>query len=237
LDFGALERLVSDQTKMIVVNFPHNPTGYLPSPDEFQSLIDLCARHGIWLFCDEMYRGLEFGEASMLPSAADLYERAIILTGLSKTHGLPGLRAGWLLIRDEPTRQALLNWKFYTTICPAAPTEFLALAALSVGESIVDRNKALIRENIALAGPFFERWSELFTWRPPQAGSVALVGLSAPSATEYCHNLAQSPGVLLLPGAFMGDEDRTVRFGFGRAAFPVALTHYATYLEELEAAS
>lgn len=231
LDFAALERLVTKQTKLVVVNFPHNPTGFLPTPDEMKSLVDLCARHEIWLFCDEMYRGLEFGEASILPSAVDLYERAIVLTGLSKTHGLPGLRAGWLLIRDESTRQALLNWKFYTTICPAAPTEFLALAALTAGETIVARNKALIRDNIALAESFFQRWPELFTWRRPLAGSVAFVGLDMPSATAYCHDLAQKAGVLLLPGACMGYEDRYVRFGFGRQGFAAALAHYETHLE------
>jgi aspartate/methionine/tyrosine aminotransferase len=230
LDFEALEHLVSHRTKLIVVNFPHNPTGHLPMPDEFQALIDLCAQHGIWLFCDEMYRGLEFGDRGTLPSAADRYERAVILAGLSKTHGLPGLRAGWLLVRDEPTRRALLNWKFYTTICPAAPTEFLALAALTAGETIVARNKALIHDNIALAEPFFQRWADLFTWRRPQAGSVALVGLNAPSAIDYCHQLAQTAGVLLLPGAFMGCEDRYVRFGFGRKAFAGALAHYETHL-------
>jgi len=231
LDFEALERLVTEQAKLVVVNFPQNPTGYLPTRDELEALVDLCARRGIWLFCDEMYRGLEFGEASTLPSAADLYERAIVLAGLSKTHGLPGLRAGWLLIRDEPIRQALLNWKFYTTICPAGPTEFLALVALVAGEAIVARNKSLIRDNLALAEPFFQRWSELFTWRRPQAGSVAFAGLDVPSATDYCHNLAQTAGVLLLPGSCMGYEDRYVRFGFGRKGFGTALAHYEAYLE------
>ena len=230
LDLEALGQMVSERTKLVVVNFPHNPTGYLPAPAEFQALIDLCARHGTWLFCDEMYRGLEFGTMERLPSAVDLYERAIVLSGLSKTHGLPGLRAGWLLVRDAPTRQALLNWKYYTTICPAAPTELLSMAALATGERILERNKALIRQNIALVEPFFERWSDRFAWRRPRAGSVALVWLDVPSATDYCHNLAQTAGVLLLPGAFMGYEDRYVRFGFGRAGFPVALERYEAHL-------
>ncbi|UCG24024.1 MAG: pyridoxal phosphate-dependent aminotransferase [Chloroflexota bacterium] len=234
LDLEALAQMVSERTKLVVVNFPNNPTGHLPTPAEFQSLIDLCARHGTWLFCDEMYRGLEFGVMERLTSAADLYERAIVLSGLSKTHGLPGLRAGWLLVRDEPIRQALLNWKYYTTICPAAPTELLSIAALAAGERIMDRNKALIRQNIALVEPFFERWSDRFTWRRPRAGSVALVGLEAPSATEYCHNLAQTAGVLLLPGTFMGYEDRYVRFGFGRAGFAAALERYEAELEGTE---
>lgn len=230
LDLEALEQMVSERTKLVVVNFPHNPTGYQPTPAEFQALIDLCARHGTWLFCDEIYRGLEFGAMARLVSAADLYERAIVLAGLSKTHGLPGLRAGWLLVRHELVRQALLNWKYYTTICPAAPTELLSMAALAAGERIMDRNRALIRQNIALAEPFFERWPDLFSWRRPRAGSVALVGLDAPSATDYCHELARTAGVLLLPGAFMGYEDRYVRFGFGRVGFPAALERYEAEL-------
>lgn len=225
-----LERLVRPETRLVVVNFPHNPTGALPDVAEFQTILEIAQRHGAWLFCDEMYRGLEYAGRQMLPSAADLSPRAIVLAGLSKVHGLPGLRTGWLVIQDEALRDALVNWKHYTSICSPAPSEFLALAALRAQEKLVARNRAIVESNLAEATSFFGRWPELFTWRPPQAGSVALVGLNQPSATAYCQELARDAGVLLLPSSCMGYGDGHVRFGLGRTDFKQNLAIYEAYL-------
>jgi aspartate/methionine/tyrosine aminotransferase len=219
IDLSRLEALVTDETRLIVVNFPHNPTGFLPTPEEFQAIIEIARRRGTWLFCDEMYRGLEGNGRSPLPSAVTQYERAIILSGLSKAHGLPGLRSGWLIVRDEAVRRELINWKFYTTICSAAPSEFLAQAALQVHEQLTARSRKIIHDNLQTADAFFERWPDLFVWRRPAAGSVALVGLNAPSAEAYCQALARDAGVLLLPSTRLGYGDGHVRMGFGRLNF------------------
>lgn len=231
LDPDELERLMRDETRLVIVNFPHNPTGYLPDAAEFDALLDIVRRRGAWLLCDEMYRGLERDPADRLPSAADRYERAIVLAGLSKTHGLPGLRAGWLVIRDPAVRAALINWKHYTTICAAAPSEMLATVALGAREALAARNREIIAGNLSAAEAFYGRHSELFDWRAPRGGSVALVGLRVPSATEYCHALAEEAGVLLLPGPCLGADDHSVRFGFGRLGFAGALAAYEHYLE------
>ena len=230
LDFDELESLISPQTRIIVVNFPHNPTGYVPSESDFDRLIGLARRYDLWLFCDEIYRGLEFGPT--IPSAADLYEKAIVLSGLSKTYGLPGLRAGWVVIRNAKLRDELINWKHYTTICPAAPTEFLARKALLVKDKLAARSKAIIQQNLNLCEAFFNRFQDQFIWRRPQAGSVAFVELNLSqigfdSATSYCHHLAQNHGMVLLPGKCLGFEDNFVRFGLGRSNFEVALKSFA----------
>ena len=234
LDLDELDRLLTPDTRLVVVNFPHNPTGYLPGAAEFATLIDRVRRSGAWLLCDEMYRGLEREPADRLPSAADLYERAIVLSGLSKAHGLPGLRAGWLIVRDPTLREALINWKHYTTICAAAPSEALAAVALRAGEALMARSRATIAANLTLAEGFIARRQSLFAWRPPRAGSVALVGLNAPSATAYCHALARDAGVLLLPGPCLGANDHSVRFGFGRVGFGAALAAYDLFLDGSE---
>jgi len=230
LDMGELERLVTPATRLVVANFPHNPTGYLPDAAEFDDLLDIVRRCGAWLLCDEMYRGLEREGVRRLPTAADRYDRAIVLSGLSKTYGLPGLRTGWLVVRDPDVRAAIINWKHYTTICAAAPSEALATAALGIHESLAERNRQIIAGNLATAEGFFARRPEMFEWRPPRAGSVALVGLNVPSATAYCHALARQAGVLLLPGTCLGADDQSVRFGFGRVGFSAALAAYERYL-------
>ncbi|MBK8988481.1 MAG: aminotransferase class I/II-fold pyridoxal phosphate-dependent enzyme [Chloroflexi bacterium] len=230
LNLNRLEHLVTDQTRLLIVNFPHNPTGFLPTLEELQAIITIARRHGAWLFCDEMYRGLELPGQETLPSAATLYERAIVLAGLSKTHGLPGLRSGWLLIQDADLRERLINWKHYTTICPPGPSEFLAQTALRVHQRLVAGNQAIIAGNLAVAEAFFGRWPQMFDWRPPLAGSVALVGLNAPSATAYCHQLAAEAGILLLPSSCLGYGDGHVRLGLGRRDFAANLALYEQHL-------
>lgn len=231
LDLEELDRLITPATRLVVVNFPHNPTGYLPDAAEFDALIDIVRRRGAWLFCDEMYRGLERDPETRPPSAADRYDRAIVLSGLSKTYGLPGLRTGWLVVRDPELRAKIINWKHYTTICAAAPSEALATVALGIHETLAERNRQIVAGNLATAEAFFSRWPGTFEWRPPHAGSVALVGLNASSATAYCHALARDAGVLLLPGPCLGADDHSVRFGFGRLGFSDALSAYETHLK------
>jgi aspartate/methionine/tyrosine aminotransferase len=230
MNLAALESLLTSRTRLVVANFPHNPTGILPAHDEWRSLVDLVARAGAWLFSDEMYRGLELDAPARLASGCDLYERAITLCGLSKTYGLPGLRTGWLALQDTTLRDRILGWKDYTTICASAPSEALAQIALSAGETLAARNVQIIRDNLALAEAFFARWPGTFRWNRPQAGSVALVGLRSGSAHAFCQRLLAEQGVLLLPSGGLGFGDGHLRFGFGRRSFPEALTQLDRYL-------
>ncbi|HHY58483.1 MAG TPA: pyridoxal phosphate-dependent aminotransferase [Chloroflexi bacterium] len=230
LDFDALHRLITPRTKLLVVNFPHNPTGYLPTPAQMHALTALVEQHGLLLFCDEMYFGLVHGDTPAIASAADLTPRAVVLSGLSKTYGLPGLRTGWLVVKDADLRANLINWKFYTTICPPAPSEFLALAAWRVREQLRSRNLTRIATNLQLAEDFFARWPELFQWRRPLAGSTALVGMNVPSVRDYATHLAENAGVLVLPAANLGAEDHYLRMGFGRAGFDAALAAFEAHL-------
>ena len=115
---------------MLIINFPHNPTGYLPSRADFERIVELAQRRNLILFSDEIYRFTEHDETLRLPSACELYERAIVLGGLSKCFGLPGLRVGWLITQDAGLSHELQEMKSYTTICGSAPSEILALIAL-----------------------------------------------------------------------------------------------------------
>jgi aspartate/methionine/tyrosine aminotransferase len=231
LDSGALEKLVTARTKLVIVNFPHNPTGCLPADDEWRRIIEIVRGAGAWLFSDEMYRGLEYDRAARLPSGCDLYERAISLGGLSKTYGLPGLRAGWLALQDEALREGILGWKDYTTICSSAPSEALTEIALGAGEQLAERSLGIIRRNLGLADAFFARWRSKFRWNRPQAGSVALVGLRGESAQGFSDRLVAESGVLLLPSTGLGFGDGHVRFGLGRLSFAEGLDQLEKYLE------
>jgi len=181
-----------------------NPTGYLPSVTMQQELAQLVEERDLWLFYDEMYFGLVHSGTPPIPSMADVTKKAIVLSGLSKTYGLPGLRTGWLVVQDEAVRDHFMNWKFYTSICPPAPSEFLAVAAMRVWETLRDKNIAQVEQNLTLAESFFARWPDHFTWRRPMAGSTALVGYNVPSVTAVSEQLAQEAGVLIHPGTTLG---------------------------------
>jgi aspartate/methionine/tyrosine aminotransferase len=232
LDFEELRGLISPSTRMLVVNFPHNPTGYLPTQQQLEGLVALAESQDLVLFCDEMYYGLVNAGTAAIPSAVELTQRALVLSGLSKTYGLPGLRTGWLVVRDERLREELVNWKFYTSICPPAPSEHLAIAAWRVRDQLRERSLRQIEHNLALVEDFFKRWPDLFTWRMPLAGSVALVGMNVASVSALAARLAEEAGVLILPGVNLGSDDRHMRMGFGRAGFGEALEVFEAYLRE-----
>jgi aspartate/methionine/tyrosine aminotransferase len=231
LDLDGLRGLLTSKTRLLVVNFPHNPTGYLPTPEWQQQLARIVEEHNLWLFSDEMYAGLVHPGTQTIPSAADIVRKSMVLSGLSKTHGLPGLRCGWLIIKDVALRENLINWKFYTSICAPGPSEFLAIKALSVWETLRDRSMSQIQHNLALAEAFFARWPDLFAWRKPQAGSTALVGYDVPSVEAVAKSLAEREGILIQPAGIIGGDDHHMRIGLGRAAFGEALARFEDWLK------
>lgn len=233
LNIDCLKDKLSPRTKMLVVNFPHNPTGYLPTQSQFDELVELVEKHQLVLFCDEMYFGLVHSGTPAVKSAVELSKRAVVLSGLSKTYGLPGLRTGWLIIQDNELRENIVNWKYYTSICPPAPSEFLSLAAWKVREPLRERNILQIEKNLQMADAFFQRWPELFKWRRPMAGSTALVGMNVDSVTGFATQLANEAGVLIHPAQTLGYDDQHMRMGFGRAAFYEALEKFEAYLASI----
>lgn len=219
-DLDDLAQLLRDvRPTLVIVNFPHNPTGAHLTHDEQLQLAELVASAGARLFFDEMYRGLELGGATpgrRLPSAALLGPSVVSLGGLSKAHGLPGLRCGWLVCEDPEVRERVASWRNYTTICSPAPTEVLAHAALRCEGALLSRSTELVRQNILLADEFFAFHTDAFTWRRPIAGSVALVETRWPEVTPVCRRWAEQAGVVLLPGEFLGAAPNCIRIGLGR---------------------
>ncbi len=130
LDLGFLASTLTPRTKVVVVNFPHNPTGFLPTSAFLRELSQLSDQHGFIIFSDEVYRGLELDPSDRLPAFADVNDRAVSLGVMSKAYGLAGLRIGWIATHDERLFRELAAFKDYTTICNSAPSEFLATIAL-----------------------------------------------------------------------------------------------------------
>lgn len=232
LDVDALERAVRPRTRAIVINVPHSPTGWLPSASTLDAIVAVARKHGLLLFSDEVYRGLEYDEADRLPAVADLYERGVSLGVMSKSYGLAGLRIGWLVVRDRELAQRVAQIKDYTTICSSAPSECLATIALAHHRAITRRNVGIIRENLAALRAFLDERPTQFNWMPPRAGPVAFVEPAHVDNIErYCDDVLERAGVLLLPGTVFDESSRAVRVGFGRRSFPEALGRFREFAD------
>jgi len=231
-DLAALRAAVTPRTRLIVVNFPHNPTGYLPSRADFDEIVAIARAAGAYLFSDEMYRFLELESTDRLPSACEVYEKAVTLSGLSKSFGLPGLRVGWLATRDAELQRAFAEFKDFTTICGSAPSEILALIGLRNRERLIGRNLDIVKRNIATAESFFAERGGLMAWNRPRAGSIGLARLRWPSgALDFCERLMADEGVMLLPSSVFDFGDEHVRLGLGRSNFADGLGRLAGWLD------
>ncbi|WP_369926788.1 aminotransferase class I/II-fold pyridoxal phosphate-dependent enzyme [Xanthomonas sp. NCPPB 2632] len=236
LDIDAVAAAIQPNTRLVSINFPHNPTGKILERERFDALVALCRRHGIWLFSDEVYRGLGASGSVHLPHVADVYERGISLGVMSKAYGLPGLRIGWIACADRSLLQRMERYKHYTSICNAGPSEHLALIALKAANVILERQRGLLDANLALLDTFFATWRDRFTWYRPDGGCIAYpryLGLEGVDA--FAESLVEETGVLLLPATHYRSTltptptDR-FRIGFGRADLAEGLDVLSGYM-------
>ncbi len=231
LDLDRLERSLTDRTRLLVLNFPHNPTGYLPTRDDVDAVVEIARKHDLYIFCDEMYRLLEYDPAQRLPPICDRYEKGISLSGLSKAFALPGLRLGWLAMQGQALLTPWLTYKDYTTICNSAPSEVLGLIALRAREAIIDRNLALIRQNLIVAEQFFSGYRNHFAWIRPQGGSIAFPRwLGDTSVEQFCQDVLAQQNVMIVPGSIFDYPGDHFRVGLGRQNLAEALQRVDDYL-------
>jgi aspartate/methionine/tyrosine aminotransferase len=214
-DLDEMRRLVTPRTKLIVLTNPNNPTGSVLTPEVMKGIVDLAAGVGAWILADEVYQGAELSGVTT-PSFWGTWEKTLVVNGLSKAYGLPGLRVGWIIGPEAVVKR---TWPYhdYTTISPSALSDRLATLALAPGtrERILARTRGILNANF----PVLEKWLKdhdgLFTFRPPQAGAIcfARYGFKA-NSTEFVECLIREKSVLVVPGDHF-ETDGYLRFGYG----------------------
>ena len=233
LDLADLSLMVQPNTKAIILNTPHNPTGFLMSRADFESVYRFADENDLLLFSDEVYRESEYDPADRLPAACDLGDHAVSLGVTSKTYGLAGLRIGWIATKNRELYQNMASAKDYTTICNSAPSEFLAEVALRNRQKLIDRNLGIIQHNLAVMDGFFQRHAELFSWVRPHAGSMAFPHYLGGDVESFCDDLVRKAGVLLLPGTMYDDRLNHFRLGLGRRNLPEAVIRLEEFLKKV----
>lgn len=230
-----LEDLLKLNTKLIILNFPHNPTGSYLTLGQLEEIIAIAERKSLHIFSDEMYHKLVHGATKELPPISDLYARGISLWGTSKTFGLAGLRTGWLVSQDTKFLQSVIKYKDYLSICSSAPSEVLSMMALNNIDKYLQPNLNKIQKNIILFKSFAENHKSIASFVPPQAGSTAFVKLDIEEpALKFSNDLVLQTGIMTVPAVMFEYPDKYIRVGFGRESFAEVLNLLSPYLLERE---
>ena len=236
LDVDRVAAAIKPNTRLLTMNFPHNPTGAVLSQDRYDALIALCRAHGIYILHDEIFNRLGPTGARHLPFVADVYERGLSLGVMSKSYGLPGLRIGWIACADTEVLSKMERLKHYLSICNSGPSERLALIALKARDQLLARNCAIVDENIPKWDAFFARHPELFEWSPPQASCMAYPRYKGSEGVDaFAKGLVEEGGVLVLPSSIYRSDLGEVpndrfRIGLGRRGLDAGLAAFEAHL-------
>lgn len=232
IDIDSIRKLIQPNTIGIVINFPHNPTGQVITQSELTELVNLCKKHDIWLFSDEVYHLLGCPNEPWAPPAALTYAKALSLGVMSKAYGMPGLRIGWIACQDKNLIHQFKQMKDYLSICNSAPAEIISLIALKNKDKILARNNGIVSDNLLLLDEFMQEFSHLFEWIRPQGGCVGLVKYKGKdSVDKFCKKAVEEKGVLLMPASVYDSREPYFRIGFGRKNMPEALSKLKEFLK------
>lgn len=212
-DLSEARRLIGPKTRMIVVNFPHNPTGASLTPSEMDELIELAAGAGAYLVWDAAFAEISY-ESPVLTDPGERYDRAITMGTLSKAYGLPGLRVGWCLAAPH-VLERLIRLRDYTTLHLSPLVEFVATRAIENGDLLLKPRLAQARHNLEILSSWADRHSEFVSLVRPQGGVCVFMRLNnVDDVEDFCRQLAHEYSVLLVPGTSFLDPNH-VRLGFG----------------------
>ncbi len=236
LDFDALERALTPETRLLSLTYPHNPTGVMISRADLERVIELVEANGSYLLFDETYRDMTFGDK--LPLAASLSPRAISVSSLSKTYGLPGIRMGWLVCRDHALMETFLAAKEQIFISSSVVDEAIAEQYLARKDAHLARIHAQIAANFALVKAWMAE-QNAFEWVEPQGGVVAFPRLKPGVPVDvdrFYRILNDNYGTYVGPGHWFEMDRRHFRLGFGWASPDKLARGLETLSEAAEAA-
>lgn len=234
IDIDAIRSEIKPDTKWLFINFPHNPTGQVITPEELKDLVALLDKHGIWLFSDESARLLGSPIDGWADPAVMAYPKAISLNGMSKSFGLSGLNIGWVASQDVDVINRIKEVKQYKTHGSSAPSEVLSIIALRNKQEIIERNNQILADNLVVLDLFFTKNQKLFSWVWPQGGCVGWVNYKGKEHIDtFCKQLLQETGVLLLPASVYDVDDNYFRIGFGHKDMVTAIGKLQQYIDAI----
>jgi aspartate/methionine/tyrosine aminotransferase len=214
-DPAALAALVTPKTRLIALTNPNNPTGARIDRSRLMEIVAVAAANDVYLLCDEVYRGVDQDGDAMQPSIADLYGKGIAIGSMSKAFALAGLRLGWIVAPRAVLDRVMIH-RDYTTISVGRLDDYIATLALEHCDALLARNRKIVRDNLAILDAWVKA-EPMISYIRPSGGTVCLLKYESNLASrQFCRQLIEDCGVLLMPGSALAMEGQ-VRIGFGNA--------------------
>jgi aspartate/methionine/tyrosine aminotransferase len=221
LSADALAPLLNQRTKLVSMASPQNPSGVATTLDEIAALLDVmrASAPNALLFVDETYRDASHGSRPAQKSAASLDRRVITGASVSKAHGAPGLRCGWLTVRDVALRARLITAKMNLVLSGSTLDEALAAGILENREAVLEPRRTLLAEGVAMVEEWVRGEKGRIEWVPPTAGALCCMRLSPDHFKDdqiACFwSLLPDAQLQLGDGAWFGESSQVFRLGFG----------------------
>jgi aspartate/methionine/tyrosine aminotransferase len=234
IDLDEIKRLADRNTKLILINSPHNPTGTTISDAELDSLHEFTSSRQIQLVSDEVYHPIYHGQptrsASRLPHATVIHD-------FSKAFPLAGVRTGWMIEHDAARRERYTNARTYFSVSNNTAGEMLAEIATRHRNTVLGKTQAIATENLRHLTVFMSGHRETLGWIPPRGGATAFPWLVSGENTRPFCQAAADQGILLAPGDCW-EAPAHFRLGFAAATdkFPQALDRLGALVKSWSAA-
>ena len=233
-DIEEVKRLIGPRTAMVILNFPHNPTGASLTPEEQAELIESVKQVGAYLVWDAAFAELAY-DGKPLPDPYRSYDRCVSLGTLSKAYGLPGLRVGWALASPDMLARCI-ELRDYITLHLSPLVELIAQRAIEKSDRLLNLRLPQVQANLAVLTDWCARHEEFVNYIRPQGGVSAFLQLPGVINVDgFCHRLAGGYKTLLVPGSCF-NHPAFVRLGFGGASaeFEHGLGQFSTLLHQLQ---
>lgn len=225
--------LVNENTRLIVVNSPHNPSGATINSEFAEKILAVAKKYNCYLLADDVSQASNYYQMDLAHRYLD-YHRTIVVSVLSKSFGLAGLRIGWAVTQNKELLNRLLAIKAQASICTSVVDEKLAEIALANHEKIISVNNKIIADNIVLFQQFIDKNSNNFSWHPPQAGLLTLVKchIKIPMGA-WAEQLAEKAGIFVYPASLFGLNGAYFRLGLGVKNLAEILDSLQQFIDEL----
>jgi aspartate/methionine/tyrosine aminotransferase len=237
----SLEPFLNRRTRLVSIASPQNPSGVRTPLAEIRAILELMRSEApdAYLFVDETYRDATYGEELPPVSAAALDDRVITGASVSKAHGAPGLRVGWLTVKDVRLRERLTVAKMNIVISGSPLDETLAAAVLENRDRILKARRGLLAGGLERVAEWVASQKGRVEWVKPDGGALCCLKLSptafdADGVRRFWAALPDAE-LQLGDGAWFGESSVILRLGFGYlpiGVLPAALDALSSTLEK-----
>ncbi|WP_273565464.1 pyridoxal phosphate-dependent aminotransferase [Maribacter halichondriae] len=216
-----LFKTITEKTKLIILVSPLNPTGTTLSRAEVEKIsIRLNDEYpNCRLLIDETYREATYGNNEVIPTFAGLKNNIITVSSLSKCHGTPGLRIGWLYSSDANFIKEVSIAKVNTVITNSVLDEYVATQVLKKETEIFQARRIQSAKGLELTKKWVELNEQFIKWNEPSAGALCCIKLKetifGQEQIEQFYSLSKHAGIQIASGEWFGETNRCFRLGFG----------------------